>query len=354
MERIVNMGFDSNLSERETSILRYVVQQFILTANPVGSRFISKHFDLNLSPATIRNVLADLEYLGYIDHPHTSAGRIPTDKGYRFYVDAIEKYDKLPETVEEEINKNLENITNLTDDLLRESSKILGAISKEIAIISLPKISKGVFKKLDLIEISSNRIMVIISLISGLVKTIVLEVDAEISSDKLNLVGQILNERLQGLTIKEIRDTFIDRFRDVSQDKSGLIRIFVNSLDQLFDDFPSKSKIHLAGTPGIFNQPEFSDADSLKSIIEVIENEDIIVHVIQDRENVSDDLVITIGEEHKNEKLHDYSLITTKYNVGDVSGIVGIMGPKRMDYSKLVSMVNYFSKNISTLLEIKK
>ncbi len=348
------MGFESNLSERENEILRYVVQQFILTANPVGSRFISKHLNLNLSAATIRNVLADLEYYGYIDHPHTSAGRIPTDKGYRFYVNSIENYDKLPEKVEEEISKNLENITSLTDDLLRESSRLLGAITKEIAIITLPQISKGVFKKLDLVEISSSRIMVIISLVSGLVKTIVLEVDCQISADKLNIIGGILNERLQGLTLKEIRDTFIDRFKDVSVDKSGLIRIFVNSLDQLFDDFPTKSKIHLSGTPGIFNQPEFSDAESMKSIIEVIENEDIIVHIVNDRENVSDDLVITIGEEHKNEKLHDYSVITTKYNVGDVSGIVGIMGPKRMDYSNLVSMVNYFSKNISNLLEIKK
>ncbi len=277
------MGFDSNLSERENSILRYVVQQFILTANPVGSRFISKNVDLNLSPATIRNVLADLELLGYIDHPHTSAGRIPTDKGYRFYVNTIEKYDELPEKVVEEISKNLENLTSLSDDLLRESSKLLGAISKEIAIISLPQISKGVFRKLDLIEISSNRVMVIISLISGLVKTIVLEVDCEISSDKLHVIGQILNERLQGLTLKEIRETFVDRFKDVSRDKSGLIRIFVNSLDQLFDDFPSKSKIHMAGAPGILDQPEFSDAESMKSIIEVIENEDIIVHVVQYR-----------------------------------------------------------------------
>ena len=343
-----------NLSYREDAILRYVVQRFILTANPVGSRFISKHFDLNLSPATIRNVLSDLEYMGYIDHPHTSAGRVPTDKGYRFYVDSIEKYEKLPDTVESEINKNLEHIAKMTDDLLRESSKILGAISQQIAIISLPKISSGVFKKLDLIEISSNRLMVVISLISGLVKTIVLEVDSDISSEQLSVIEQILNERLQGLTIQEIRNTFIDRFRDVVTDKNNLIRIFVNSLDQLFDDFPTKSKLHLSGTPGILNQPEFSDTENLKSIIEIIENEDIIVHVIQDRENIKDDLVITIGEEHAIKKLHDYSFITTKYNVGDVSGIVGIMGPKRMDYSRLTSLIDYFAKNISSLLEIKK
>jgi heat-inducible transcriptional repressor len=348
------MDFNMNLSYREDTILRYVVQQFILTANPVGSRFISKHFDLNLSPATIRNVLSDLEYMGYIDHPHTSAGRIPTDRGYRFYVDSIEKYEKLPNTVENEINKNLENVAKMTDDLFRESSKILGAISQQIAIISLPKISSGVFKKLDLIEISSSRLMVVISLISGLVKTIVLEVDFDISTGNLPVIEQILNERLQGLTIQEIRNTFVDRFRDVATDKSSLIRIFVNSLDQLFDDFSTKSKLHLSGTPGILSQPEFSDTENLKSIIEIIENEDIIVHVIQDRENTKEDLVITIGEEHDIKKLHDYSVITTKYNVGDVSGIVGIMGPKRMDYSRLTSLVDYFAKNISNLLEIKK
>jgi len=343
-----------NLSYREDAILRYVVHRFILTANPVGSRFISKNVDLNLSPATIRNVLSDLEYMGYVDHPHTSAGRIPTDKGYRFYVNSIEKYEKLPDTVENEINKNLENVAKMTDDLLRESSKLLGAISHQIAIISLPKISNGIFKKLDLVEISSNRLMVVISLISGLVKTIVLEVGFDLSTGNISIIEQILNERLHGLTVSEIRSTFVERFRDVAVGNTGLIRIFVNSLDQLFDDLPAKSKIHLSGTPGILNQPEFSDTENLKSIIEIIENEDIIVHVIQDRQNTNEDLVITIGEEHDIKKLHDYSFITTKYNVGDVSGIVGIMGPKRMDYSRLTSLVDYFAKNISNLLEIKK
>ena len=343
-----------NLSYREDAILRYVVHRFILTANPVGSRFISKNVDLNLSPATIRNVLSDLEYMGYIDHPHTSAGRIPTDKGYRFYVNSIEKYEKLPDTIENEINKNLENVAKMTDDLFRESSKLLGAISHQIAIISLPKISNGIFKKLDLVEISSNRLMVVISLISGLVKTIVLEVDFDLSTGNISIIEQILNERLHGLTVSEIRSTFVERFRDVAVGNTGLIRIFVNSLDQLFDDLPAKSKIHLSGTPGILNQPEFSDTENLKSIIEIIENEDIIVHVVQDRQNTNEDLVITIGEEHDIKKLHDYSFITTKYNVGDVSGIVGIMGPKRMDYSRLTSLVDYFAKNISNLLEIKK
>jgi heat-inducible transcriptional repressor len=341
------------LTEREKAILRYVIQQFILTANPVGSRYIAKHYGLNLSPATIRNVLSDLEELGYIDHPHTSAGRIPTDKGYRFFVDNLEEYENIPYPVQEQIKRNLEANAVHTDNILREATSLLGAISKEIAIISSPQISNAVFNKLDIIDITSSRLMVIISLKSGLVKTIVLEVDCDIARDKLGEISQILNERLHGLTLQNIRESLAERVKDFQNEKTGLIRIFIESANHLFDDFPLSTRFHVGGTQSIFNQPEFLEPESIKGIIELVENKDIIIHVIGSRESSPEEVLITIGEENKNEKLVDYSLVTSKYNIGDVSGIVGVMGPKRMDYSKMVSLVNYFSKNISNLLEIK-
>jgi heat-inducible transcriptional repressor len=343
----------SALSEREKAVLRYVIEQFILTANPVGSRYISKHYNLNLSPASIRNVLADLEYLGYIDHPHTSAGRVPTDKGYRFYVDSLLEYEQIPFRLKEEIKKKLKLSTTYTEEILSEASKILGAISKEVAIISSPQLSKGVFNKLDLIDITSSRIMVVISLKSGLVKTIIIEVNSEISRDNLQEVCSILNERLHGLTLEEIRKTFSERIKDVEPDKSGLVRIIIDRAELLFDEFPSSDRIHLSGTQSIFEQPEFINPQNIRTIIELIENKDIIIHILENREKEHEDVVITIGEENLNEKLLDYSFITSKYSVGDVSGIVGVMGPKRMDYSKMVALVNYFSKNISNLLVIK-
>jgi heat-inducible transcriptional repressor len=343
---------EQKLSEREKNILSYVIQHFILTANPVGSRFISKHFDLNLSPATIRNVLADLESYGYIDHPHTSAGRVPTDKGYRFYVDTLVDYKKIPEQLQEEIKKNLDVRTAHTEEILKEASSLLAVISKEIAIISSPQISNGILNKVDLIDISSNRIMVIMSLKSGLVKTIIFEIDFQMKRDQLEEIAQYLNERLHGLTLVQIRETFVERMKDIQNEKTGLIRIFIESADHLFDEFPAQGRLHLSGTPGIFNQPEFSLPENMKGIIELVEDKDVIVHVLENRES-SDEIVITIGEENRNEKLINYSLVTSKYSIGDVSGVVGVMGPKRMDYSQIVSLVNYFSQNISNLLGIK-
>jgi heat-inducible transcriptional repressor len=343
---------DHSLSEREKSILSYLIQHFILTANPVGSRFISRHFDLNLSPATIRNVLADLESYGYIDHPHTSAGRTPTDKGYRFYVDSLIQYKELPDQLQAQIKKNLEAKTSHTEDVLKEASNLLAAISKEIAIISSPQISNGILNKIDLIEISSNRVMVIISLKSGLVKTIIFEVQYQIPRDKLEDIAQYLNERLHGLTLMQIKETFAERMKDIQNEKTGLIRIFIESANHLFDESPVDGRLHVSGTPGIFNQPEFNYPENIKGIIELIENKDIIVHVLDSRDS-SNEIIITIGEENLNERLINYSLVTSKYTLGDVSGVVGVMGPKRMDYSQIVSLVNYFSQNISNLLGIK-
>ncbi|HTX18536.1 MAG TPA: heat-inducible transcriptional repressor HrcA [Bacteroidota bacterium] len=338
-----------NLNERERTILRSIIYNFIQTATPVGSRYISRSEGLGLSAATVRNVMSDLEYLGYIDHPHTSAGRVPTDKGYRFYVDSLMELEDLSERQQSEIQLQI-HASAEPDEILRETSRLLGTISHQLGVISTPRLSSGIFEKLELVSISSSRIMVIISIGSGLVKTIMMEIHAEIPRQKLEEVSRQLNERLAGLSLKQIRRTFADRVRDMQNEETGLIRLFVDSVDRVFDEGPGREKVHIGGTQSLLTQPEFNSAENFRGIVELLENEDIIVHILEKKDPAQGTISITIGSENRDDKLRDLSVVASQYKVGDISGTVGVIGAKRMDYSKLVPLVDFMAKTISTLI----
>lgn len=340
------------LSEREKSILRSIIQQFILTANPVGSRYITKKYDVGVSPATVRNIMADLEEFGFIDHPHTSAGRIPTDKGYRFYVDSLMNIEKIKSAEKGLISKSLEEKISQTDDLLYLTSTLLSSITKQLACVTYPRLDTGILEKIQLVSLSSTKILVVISIKSGLVKTITLELSSEIEERQIESVQQLLNERLNGLTLKEIRETFIERFKDVGDDHSAVIRFFVDSVDKIFKDIRSKDNILITGAKNIIKQPEFENPEKFKSIIELIEDKDIIIHIIDKiEESDLEQIFISIGSENYDQKLQEYSFISKEYKIGETSGTLGIIGPKRMAYAKIVSIVDYMAKMITEFLD---
>lgn len=340
---------DNTLNARERGILRHVVYNYIQTATPVGSRYISKHFESHLSPATIRNVMADLEERGFLSHPHTSAGRVPTDLGYRYYVDYLMEIENLTEPEKQAIHHQLENTPD-ANDLLRETSRLLSKISRQLSVVSSPHLSSGVFEKLELVPISSSRLLVILSIRSGLVRTIMLEVGFEVRRDVLDRVATLLNERISGLTLMQIRDTFAERVRDVQEeDKTGLVRLFIESMDQLFSD-DRDDRLHISGTNALIEQPEFVDPAHFRSVIELIENEDFIVHLLERHDDKDRNYYITIGSENKDPNAQDYSIVTANYSMNGVSGKVGIIGPKRMQYSKVIPLVDHVAKAIARLL----
>lgn len=341
----------TELNDREKSILRSIVHQFILTAAPVGSRNIVKKFDLGFSPATVRNIMSDLEESGYINHPHTSAGRIPTDKGYRFYVDSLMDI-KMPDLSELElINRSLEISQKETDEILNLTSNLLSRITKQIACVTYPRLDTGILEKLQLLSLSSTRILVVISIKSGLVKTLTLELLSEIKATQVEDVQRLLNERLAGLTFSEIRTSFSERFKDVIEDHKSIIRLFVDSVDKIFKDFKQYEKIVITGAKNAIKQPEFEDPERFQGIIELIEDKDIIIHILEKSgEMVSDQVFISIGSENEDQKLNDYSFISKEYNLGNTLGTLGIIGPKRMEYSRVVAIVDYVAKMLSEVL----
>jgi heat-inducible transcriptional repressor len=201
-----------------------------------------------------------------------------------------------------------------------------------------------------LIPITGSKLLVVISIRTGIVRTIMLEVGTEVSRDHLDQVGRLINERLFGLTLREIRDSFVDRIRDVQNEKTGLIRLFVESVDQLFTDSKDREKVLIGGTKNIIDQPEFIDPKNFRSIIELIENEDIIVHLLERHDESQRNYVVTIGTENKDEITKEYSFVTATYDVGGVTGRVGIIGPTRMNYGKVIPLVDYVAQAIAKML----
>jgi heat-inducible transcriptional repressor len=339
-----------NLTNREKEVLRYIVENFIKYALPVGSRAISKQTDLNLSSATIRNVMSDLEELDFLETPHTSAGRKPTDKGYRFYVDSLMNKDTLNKSEINFIKSQLEDSkTSIIDneDLFIETSRILGKISHQLAVVTQPFLSSGIFAKLELVNISSTKILIVLNIQSGYVRTVMMEVDTEVSRDKLDKLAGFLNERLQGLTLKQIRESFEERVSDYIYEEPELIQMFINSIDKLYYDEEKGRKIFVGGTGDIITQPEFDDPKNFKSIIDLTEDKNLVVHIFQNSSKSGDEVTISIGSENQEKKLKDYSVVCTSYNFGEIKGNIGIIGPKRMNYKKMISLIEYTSKLIS-------
>jgi len=340
------------LNQREKAILRSIVQQFILTATPVGSRNITKKYDIGFSPATVRNVMSDLEDSGFINHPHTSAGRVPTDKGYRYYVDSLMDIEKLNTKERGLIENGLSSIGDEADELVKITSKLLSSITRQIACVTYPNLESGILAKIQIINLTSTRILAIISIKSGLVKTITMELETELKESQLESVQSLLNEKLSGLSLEEIRSTFKERFLDADEDQKPLIRLFVDSVDKLFkDDFKSERMI-VTGAKNIIQQPEFENPENFQSIIELIEDKDVIIHIMEkSSESKKEEVYISIGSENIEKKLKEYSFVSKEYKFGETSGTLGIIGPKRMEYSRIIAIVDYLARILSEQLK---
>jgi heat-inducible transcriptional repressor len=342
---------DSSLTDREREILESVVQYFVLTGNPVGSRTISKVRSKKLSPASIRNVMADLEEKGYLNHPHTSAGRIPTTMGYRHYVDHLVDISELTEQERIMIKENIGQFKGDIDLILEKTLYVLAKVSNLLGVLLTPKFDEGILQKIDVIRSSSEKLLVVLSIKDGIAKTILLEVKHDLSDKNLNQVINLLNERLSGLKISEIKNSYRDRLADLMTEESGLIRLFIDSADKLFD-FTRYSTVIYSGTSNILNYPEFSDVQGFSTLIELIEDKNIVVHMMEKR-SIPPELKVTIGSENEEELVKNCSIITAPYSIGDVDGILGVIGPTRIVYSRVIPIVNFTAKFITQMLHSK-
>jgi len=260
------------LTDRERRVLEAVVRTYVETAEPAGSRTVSKRSTLGVSPATIRNTMSDLEEKGYLTHPHTSAGRVPTDRAYRFFVDRI--IQPAPLTVEEQMKvaEELEGASPALERLVRRAAGALSLLSLEMGLAVAPRLDEAVLEKLDLVQVSSDKVVLVANIHSGILRTVYVDLRTEVPRDALVTLSMILNERLAGTTLGEIRETLPDRLRDVSpEDESTeeLLNIFLESGSELFD-WPGvgSADVALGRASMLASQPEFTDGERLKGLIE--------------------------------------------------------------------------------------
>lgn len=337
------------LNERERAILRTIIHLYIMNANPIGSRNLAKYLEqeLKLSPATIRNVMSDLEERELISHPHTSAGRVPTDKGYRFYVDSLMQIEHLSEYELLKVNESI--IPANPENLLKDASKVLGMISSYLSIVQIPSLYNINVQKIELISLSSTRLLVVIAMDSSIVKTVTLEAEFELDLNNIELISTFINEKISGKTLSYINDNFRNIISQYHWVNSPLIRLFVDSIDTLFDVQKEADRIHISGTHNLLNYPEFDTVERVKGVIELIENEDMIIHIIDKSKDINSDVKVMIGNELGDGILEDYSLVLSSYSLGNAKGSIGLIGPKRMNYSKVITLVKYVSELVSNL-----
>ena len=352
-------GFDpkdavgNELSERERQVLEAVVRTYVDTAEPAGSRTVSRGFDLGISAATVRNTMSDLEEKGYLFHPHTSAGRIPTDQAYRFFVDRLMEPLQPPPAVRASLERELERAgTSAVERLILHATRVLSLISNELGVAVAPRLEDAVLEKLELIQVSSSKVLLVATIRGGVVRTVYVDLPIEVPADTLVTVTLLLNERLSGLSLQEIRRTLPERLRDATADETGkeLVNIFMQSGAELFDLASlDASKLHLGPASVLASQPEFESGARLKGLIDLTEQRDLLTAAVGNREHRGT-LKITIGSENDASALTDFTLVTAEYSVAGLKGVIGVIGPTRMPYEKVVTIVDYTSSLVTRVL----
>jgi heat-inducible transcriptional repressor len=346
-----NVG--KELSERERDVLDAVVRTYVNTAEPAGSRTVSRGFDLGISAATIRNTMSDLEEKGYLFHPHTSAGRVPTDQAYRFFVDRLMEPLAPSPAERASLERELERAgTSAVERLILHATRVLSLISNELGVAVAPRLEDAVLEKLELIQVSSSKVLLVATIRGGVVRTVYVDLPIEVPADTLVTLTLLLNERLSGLSLQEIRRTLSERLRDSIIDETGkeLVNIFMQSGAELFDlQSLDASKLHLGPASVLASQPEFESGARLKGLIDLTEQRDLLAAAVGNREHRGA-LKITIGSENDASALSDFTLVTAEYSVGGLKGVIGVIGPTRMPYEKVVTIVDYTSSLVTRVL----
>ena len=342
------------LSNRERTILEAVIQTYVETAEPAGSRTLSRRFGLGVSPATIRNTMSDLEEKGFLAHPHTSAGRVPTNKAYRAFVDSM--LTRAPQVLagHERLAEDIGRADSPIETILRRAAQSLGILAQELGIALVPSLGKTVLRSLDLVRVNSEKLLMVLQLEGGVARTVFVEVAGEIADGVLAEVTAVLNERLAGLTLEQISSSVGSRLRDsiTGAHARELLNIFVQDAGALFDpSLPlSEGSVVLGQASVLADQPEFSAADRMRRLLDLTQSPQTLADAIRARPTAPG-LTITIGKEHADPRLEDFTVVTAEYHAGSLAGVIGVIGPTRMPYDKVIALVSHTSQLLTDLLD---
>ncbi len=345
------MPLQEPLSERELRVLEAVVQTYIETAEPAGSQTIVRRFGLGVSSATIRSTMSDLEEKGYLFHPHTSAGRIPTDRAYRVYVNEIMRMAPPTSEAQEALRTELTGSRNAVDEILRRAAQVLGVLTQELGVAVAPALDELVLERLELVPVTAERLLLVFNLRTGMVRTIFVEVHVRLTAGVVQDVARILNERLAGLTLQRIRTSISERLRDAGESggERELLNIFIAEREGIFDLSNEPNAVVLGSAQMLAEQPEFASNTRMRDLLRLTEGRDLLKQALASRS--ARGLSITIGGENPDTRLSEFTLVTSSYDVGELRGVIGVMGPTRMPYDKIIGLVEHTSRLVEGLLE---
>lgn len=337
-----------NLNEREKKVLSCLISYYIASADPVGSRAIANKFRLGISSATIRNTMQDLEEMGLVQQPHTSAGRIPTDAGYRLFVDTLLRQEQLSEADKLAIDSTISTMAGGVEAILDQTSRVLAGLSNQLGVTIAPRLDDSILSHIELVRMTEGKVLVVLAFRSGLARTILLEVDASVGWVELAEMSRLLNEKLNGLSLGHVRASIAERLHDSGGDPK-LLRLF---LDHESDVWKSAAvdQLHIEGTRNIIEQPEFADRQKLRELMGILEQRSDLVDLFRNHQESGSGIIITIGAENRAREIQSCSVVSATYKAGNTSGTIGIIGPTRMPYAKLVSLVKYAARQLSRVL----
>ncbi len=347
------MVTEHGLGDRKMKILHAVIKNYLETGEPVGSRTISKYTDLNLSSATIRNEMADLEELGYILQPHTSAGRIPSDKGYRLYVDMLmeEKEQELSEMQEQMLDK-----ADKMEQLLKQAARVLASNTNYATMVSTPMNNSNKIKFIQLSMVDEEQVIAVIVLGGNVIKNKIINVEEPLSNENLLKLNMLLNTTLNGMSIEEINLGLIARLKEQAGIHSSVIS---NVLDAVADaiHIEEDMQIYTSGATNIFKYPELSDNQSAQEIIHAFEEKqqltELVTQTLAKEDNTG--IQVYIGDETPVQTMKDCSVVTATYELGDgMKGTIGIIGPKRMDYEHVLKSMKRLQNELDQMFHKKE
>lgn len=333
-----------SLDERKARILRAVVEEHIETGLPVGSRVIARRYRLGISPATVRNEMSDLEETGYLDKPHTSSGRVPSDKGYRFYVDEL-----MPQkTITPEESRVIQSLflSKVRDavSVLREMVKTVSEVTNYLAFVLGPEAEDVTYQAIHLLPASPGKALMVIVTDAGFVESCMIDTPI-MSCEEMNYVSQMLTRNLQGLGLEKVVDRAYALLKEQTSRYSKIVEQLVEFLETLASDSDSE-RLYIGGTVNLLSQPEFRDVNRVREVLSAIESEGIIQAVIS-REPQDSDPAISIGSENAISSARELSMVYGTFTAGRAEGKIGLIGPRRMDYSRAVAIVRFCEEKLS-------
>lgn len=339
------------LSDRERRVLEAVIETYIATAEPAGSQTVARRCALGISPASIRNTMGELEAKGLLFHPHASAGRIPTDRAYRLYVDAMVRRAPPDALARDHLSAELSAAGTASDELLRRAAQVLGILTQELGVAVAPALEEIVLERMDLVPVSTERLLLVFNLRSGAVRTIYVRVPAALDRERVDDVQRVLNERLGGLTLREIRASLADRLRDAAPAGEGgeLLDIVLAEGDSIFDLQELGEPVVLGSASVLVEQPEFASHERMRSLLTLTDRRDLLREALEQRKR--DGLTVTIGGEHGEPGLAGFTLVTSTYRRGGATGVIGVLGPTRMPYDKIIGLVEHTSRLVEGLIQ---